>query len=198
MIVVSYSDELFHHGVKGQKWGVRRYQNEDGSYKKDAEGRYADGTLSKVKKVVGSAKNKIDYAKETITSDRVKTIAKVGAAVAGAALVAYGGYKLSNIDTNKFDVARNLISKSTNKSIKLLGESSKKAERVARKSELNMVKKQIKMSNKHFDEFLKNASDEDFMSGKVEEMFNRHDATNEALMKKAKEYTSRYIDAVFN
>lgn len=23
---------LMHHGIKGQKWGVRRYQNEDGSY----------------------------------------------------------------------------------------------------------------------------------------------------------------------
>ena len=24
-------DELMHYGIKGQKWGIRRYQNEDGS-----------------------------------------------------------------------------------------------------------------------------------------------------------------------
>lgn len=32
--------ELYHHGVKGQQWGVRRYQNPDGSLTELGKKRY--------------------------------------------------------------------------------------------------------------------------------------------------------------
>lgn len=35
-----YEDSLCHHGIKGQHWGIRRYQNYDGSYTQAGMKRY--------------------------------------------------------------------------------------------------------------------------------------------------------------
>ena len=45
---------LAHHGVKGQKWGIRRYQNADGSLTEAGKKRYydSDGKVKKIYPVV--------------------------------------------------------------------------------------------------------------------------------------------------
>lgn len=48
------NNELYHYGVKGQKWGVRRYQNEDGSLTNTGKKRY-DGKLITVGQAKGRA-----------------------------------------------------------------------------------------------------------------------------------------------
>lgn len=52
-------DFLEHHGIKGQKWGVRRFQNSDGSLTDEGKRRYGiKSTLGSVKKAAGKALRK--------------------------------------------------------------------------------------------------------------------------------------------
>lgn len=40
--MTTYENELYHHGTKGQRWGVRRYQNYDGTLTVAGKRRYQD------------------------------------------------------------------------------------------------------------------------------------------------------------
>lgn len=73
---------LAHHGIKGQKWGVRRFQNKDGSYTNEGKRRY----LSEE------------------TKGKIKKAAKVAAGVAGAAAIGYGVYKVGKASGRYRDV----------------------------------------------------------------------------------------------
>lgn len=54
---VTYSSSLSHHGIKGQKWGNRRYQNEDGSLTDEGRRRY--GIFGRIGMGVAKASNAI-------------------------------------------------------------------------------------------------------------------------------------------
>lgn len=86
---IPYPDELYHYGIKGQKWGVRRFQNVDGSYTlvgKQRYGRISETTMNKLKtagskiasgtkkaaKAVGSAAKKFGTHKVEQFKDKHK------------------------------------------------------------------------------------------------------------------------------
>lgn len=69
-------NSIYHHGVEGMKWGRRRYQNEDGSYKPGAEGRYYDKVKGFAKKLMHPSdyghNGGINVKKKMDTIDRIR------------------------------------------------------------------------------------------------------------------------------
>lgn len=101
-------NELYHHGILGQKWGIRRFQNKDGSLTAAGRARY-EGEVSKAKEGYKQAKKEAREANGGVLSDGAKKNIKRGAVVAGSALAVYGAYKLSSKYLSRNVNAGNLI-----------------------------------------------------------------------------------------
>lgn len=103
--VCRYNPYLYHHGIKGMKWGVRRYQNADGSYTSAGKERYGIGERL-TNKIADNYKQQYKMTDEQAKAEAEKTKKMLKNVAIGAAAVvgvAAGVYIARNIGRNYVD-----------------------------------------------------------------------------------------------
>ena len=71
------STELYHHGIKGQKWGIRRFQNPDGTLTEAGRKRYGTVENLKAKRTLKQINKEESEKKKAISSGKVADIQKI-------------------------------------------------------------------------------------------------------------------------
>lgn len=72
MWTYNYSSELCHFGILGMKWGVRRYQNKDGSLTKAGRERYSDGNSQSKQELKAADKARRVELKQQKNAEKAK------------------------------------------------------------------------------------------------------------------------------
>ena len=129
-VIFTYTKELYHHGIKGQKWGVRRYQNADGTRTSAGKKRYFLNKIESVKNNEKAYRNKLSAIskRKYIDSSDAKRfkyrnqsiVARVGkTAAVGVASMLIGDIMNGNINTYKAMNKEQLKKELTKKAIAL-------------------------------------------------------------------------------
>ena len=104
-------DYIEHHGIMGMKWGVRRYQNEDGSYTESGRKRYG----------VGGSKRKIVKGTQRLLNDMEEDIATVKSHIKKAERnIEISGKRLekAKLKNNQRKIKKHLTRMSLNENLK--------------------------------------------------------------------------------
>ena len=119
-------DSLIHFGIPGQKWGVRRYQNEDGTLTEEGKARYYDTLTDRQKKLydkfspknqeriekkMAEGKSFTRAAKETADRNRAVGNLTASAAFLAAYGAVYGSYLLAAFPQIRHSLKRSMLTK---------------------------------------------------------------------------------------
>lgn len=92
---MNQDEYLQHYGILGMKWGVRRFQNKDGTLTARGKRRYDSDPSN------DDEPSKTSEKKRFQLTEKQKTWIKRGALAAGVLLAAYGLYKLNQVNVTK-------------------------------------------------------------------------------------------------
>lgn len=113
---------IYHHGVKGQQWGIRRFENKDGSLTDAGKKRYGideNGKQSKEGKKLQKQEAKIQKKIDNPGKEAMKTGLKTYAILGGAGLLTSSvGAFIKGVGKNKLNDAMTI----TGASLELLGQ----------------------------------------------------------------------------
>ena len=103
-------DELAHHGIKGQRWGIRRYQNEDGSLTSAGRERYnklQNRELGILEKRKAKLSTRYDKAKEKGNTEKMNKI-KSAKELIDEEIEVVKNYKLSDFNRERADIGKRI------------------------------------------------------------------------------------------